>query len=66
MTPNYYSSKGFEVIDFIDAYSLSFNLGNVVKYIARAGKKNGEDRKTALCKALYYLQHEIALTERNN
>lgn len=31
----------YEAIKVIDAWRLSFCLGNVVKYIARAGKKNG-------------------------
>ena len=65
INPDYYYSNGFEVIDFIDAFNLSFNLGNVVKYIARAGHKNGEDKLTALYKALFYLQHQIAIEEQN-
>ena len=64
LRPDYYNSCGFEVIDFIDAFSLSFALGNVLKYITRAGKKNGEERLSALYKARYYLQHEIELEER--
>lgn len=32
-----------EAIDFIDEHRLNFNLGNVVKYVTRAGKKPGED-----------------------
>ena len=64
--PDYYYSNGFNVIDFIDAFNLSFNLGNVVKYIARAGHKDGEDRLTALCKASLYLQHEIEIEQEHN
>ncbi len=64
INPDYYCSNGVKVIDFIDAYHLSFCLGNVVKYIARAGHKDGEDKLTALRKALYYLQHEIAIEEK--
>lgn len=58
--PDYYQGK-IEVIDFIDAYNLNFNLGNVVKYITRAGKKHGEGKLTALQKAEWYLSREIAL-----
>ena len=58
--PNYYCSKGFEVIDFIDAHRLNFNLGNVVKYVSRAGKKDSEDTLTALKKARWYLEREIS------
>ena len=57
--PNYYTNGGFEVIDFIEAHSLNFNLGNVSKYITRAGRKDGEDSLTALRKAQWYLNREI-------
>lgn len=57
--PNYYKHNGIEVIDLIDAYNLNFNLGNVIKYVTRAGHKEGEDILTALEKAEWYLRHEI-------
>lgn len=57
--PSYYKHDGVEVIELIDAYGLNFNLGNVVKYVTRAGHKNGEDILTALKKAEWYLSHEI-------
>ena len=57
--PEYYSNGGFEAIDFIDAHRLNFNLGNVIKYITRAGRKDGEDVLTALRKAQWYLEREI-------
>lgn len=49
----------YEAIKVIDAWRLSFCLGNVVKYIARAGKKN--ERIEDLKKARWYLDHEIKL-----
>ena len=58
--PDYYNKGGIEVSDFIEAYDLNFNLGNVIKYIARAGNKPEEDRLTALKKAKIYLEREIA------
>lgn len=61
--PEYYCTNGIEAIDLIDAYALNFSLGNVIKYITRAGHKDGEDRLTALNKALWYLQHEISLSK---
>ena len=61
--PSYYTSGGIEVADFIEAYGLNFNLGNVVKYLARAGKKQGEDAVTALLKAEWYLTREIIRVE---
>ena len=57
--PSYYTSGGIEAIDFIDAHKLNFNLGNVIKYVTRAGHKDGEDILTALNKAEWYLSHEI-------
>jgi len=46
-----------EVLDVIDAWELNFSLGNVIKYVLRAGKKlnNVED----LEKAVYYLRRHI-------
>lgn len=61
--PEYYSNGGIEAIDFIEAHSLSFNLGNVIKYITRAGRKDGEDKLTALRKAQWYLEREIKSQE---
>jgi hypothetical protein len=56
--PEYYKSPdGLQAIDAIEAFDLNFNLGNVVKYIVRAGKKH--NRQADLIKALWYLQREI-------
>lgn len=57
--PDYYSSNGIEAINVIDAFNLNFNLGNVIKYILRAGKKKNEPPITTLQKANWYLVHEI-------
>ena len=47
-----------EAIKVVEAWALNFCLGNVVKYVARAGKKGNalEDLK----KARWYLDREIA------
>ena len=37
--PSHYNRGKIEVIDFIEDQGLSFHLGNVIKYIARAGSK---------------------------
>ena len=37
--PEHYTFSGIEVIDAIEAWELGFHLGNVVKYVARAGRK---------------------------
>ena len=57
--PDYYKRDGIEVIDFIDAFGLNLNLGNVIKYVARAGNKTCEDTLTDLSKAEWYLHREI-------
>jgi hypothetical protein len=54
---HYQSGSGIEVIDVIEAFNLGFNLGNVVKYILRAGHKG--DRREDLKKAMWYLSREI-------
>ncbi len=56
--PPHYTShpRGIECIDVVE--HMSFNLGNAVKYIWRAGKKTPEAR-TDLHKALWYVQREI-------
>jgi hypothetical protein len=55
--PPHYRANGIEVIDVIEAYGLGFHLGNVVKYILRAGRKGyGDDD---LRKARWYLDRKI-------
>lgn len=55
----HYKGTGVEPIDAIEAWGLGFNLGNVVKYVARADRK-GEPVKD-LQKALWYIQRELSL-----
>jgi hypothetical protein len=43
----------------IEAWDLDFHLGNTVKYISRAGKKNPEKELEDLKKASWYLQRKI-------
>ena len=57
--PSYYKSGDCEVADFIEAFGLNFNAGNVIKYVVRAGKKPGESAVDALLKANVYLAREI-------
>lgn len=49
----------YEVIKVIRAWGLGFNMGNAVKYIARAGKKDPAKHIEDLEKAVFYLQDEI-------
>ena len=57
--PSYYGGKDnpYEAIKVIEAQNLGFCLGNAIKYISRAGKKDAiiQDLK----KARWYLDREI-------
>lgn len=55
--PSHYNRGKIEVIDFIEDQGLSFHLGNVIKYIARAGSKG--DKLEDLKKARWYLDRCI-------
>jgi Protein of unknwon function (DUF3310) len=57
--PSHYGGKNnpYEAIKVIEAWELDFHLGNAVKYIARAGKK--DDMLTDLEKARWYLDRRI-------
>ena len=55
---HYQTPNGLEAIDVIEAFFHdNFHLGNVFKYIARAGKKG--DYVEDLRKSIWYLQREI-------
>lgn len=58
--PSYYNSGKIEVIDFIEDQNLDFCLGNAVKYISRAGKKDPDKMIEDLEKARWYINHKIA------
>ena len=57
--PAHYTDGKIEVIDFIEDKKLGFHLGNAVKYICRAGKKDPEKTIEDLQKAEWYLRREI-------
>lgn len=59
--PPHYKVGGVETIDFIEAKGLGYNLGNVVKYIARADHKGL--RRENLEKARWYLDRELSRCE---
>jgi hypothetical protein len=50
-----------ETWDFIADQKLDFFLGNVVKYVVRAGKKPGEEEIDDLLKAKQYIDKRIDL-----
>jgi hypothetical protein len=58
---HYAEGRAFEPIDVIADWELGYHLGNVVKYVSRAGRKQNclEDLK----KARWYLSREIETLE---
>ena len=63
-TPKHYQGT-IQPIDLINAQDLNFNLGNVVKYVCRAGKKQGENVLSDLEKAQNYINYEIERIKKN-
>lgn len=59
--PSHYTQGDIEVIDYIEDKKLGYRLGNVVKYVSRAGHK--DDAIKDLKKARWYLNREIAKRE---
>ena len=65
--PQHYTSGKIEVIDFIEDKGLNFNLGNVVKYVARSGHKKSSGKSMEakaledLKKARWYIDREIMI-----
>lgn len=57
--PSHYTEGNIECIDFIEDKQLGFHLGNAVKYIVRAGKKDPSKTIEDLEKASWYLNREI-------
>ena len=62
--PSHYTSGKIEVIDFIEDKELGFHLGNAVKYISRAGRKNPDKIVEDLQKAVWYINREIQILEK--
>lgn len=63
--PSHYGGDTvYEAIKVIMAWGLGFNLGNAIKYICRAGKKDPTKTLEDLRKARFYLDYEIQEIER--
>lgn len=62
--PSHYTQGNIEVIDYIEDKKLGYRLGNVVKYVSRAGHK--DDAIKDLKKARWYLNREIAKREEHD
>ena len=67
--PTHYANGKIEPIDFIEDKGLNFNLGNVIKYVARAGRKKSQGKSLEakaledLKKARFYIDREIQTRE---
>ena len=64
--PKHYGGEenAYEAIKVIEAWKLDFLLGNCIKYISRAGKKDPEKEKEDLLKAVWYLKRRIENIEK--
>lgn len=60
--PYHYTFSSIEVINAIEAWSLGYHLGCVVKYVARAAHKGTELED--LKKAEWYLRRKIECLEK--
>ena len=62
--PKYYRRGKIQVWDFIRDQELNFHLGNVIKYVCRAGHKT--DQINDLKKAIHYLTNELEHVTNNH
>lgn len=59
-SPRHYTEgKNIEPIQVIEDWKLGFHLGNAVKYICRAGLKDGSSEVEDLNKALWYIKRRL-------
>lgn len=59
--PSHYNQGKIEVIEFIEDQNLGMHLGNAIKYISRAGKKNPEKTTEDLKKAIWYINRFLEI-----
>ena len=64
--PNWYTDSNIEVIDYIEDKGFGYHLGNAIKYISRAGKKDPGKEIEDLRKAVWYIERYIELKERED
>lgn len=57
--PAHYTDGRIEVIEYIEDKKLGYCLGNAVKYISRAGKKDPAKEVEDLQKAEWYIRRRI-------
>ena len=57
--PSHYCDGGIETIDYITLIKAPFDIGNAIKYISRAGKKDKNNAFVDIKKARFYVNHYI-------
>lgn len=57
--PTHYTRGKIEVLDFIEDQELGYHLGQIIKYVCRAGHKDPATYVEDLSKANFYLQRAI-------
>lgn len=62
--PEYYTRGNVPVWDFIHQQGLNFDLGNVIKYVCRAGHKGSE--REDIKKAINYLEHHLTNIDKSS
>lgn len=62
--PSHYTDGNIEVIEYIEDKKLDYCLGNAVKYISRAGKKDPAKEIEDLQKADWYINRRIRELEQ--
>lgn len=62
--PSHYTDGNIEVIEYIEDKKLGYCLGNAVKYISRAGKKDPAKEIEDLQKADWYINRRISELEQ--
>ena len=59
INPRHYQQNGIQTIEVIEAWGLGYCLGNAVKYISRAGKKDKDKEAEDLEKAIWYINRRL-------
>ena len=62
---HYGGNTPYETINVIEAWGSDFHLGNAIKYISRAGKKDQKKEIQDLQKAIWYLKRKIEILKKD-
>lgn len=62
--PAHYTDGKYETINYIEQEGFGFHLGNAVKYISRAGKKDPEKKIEDLKKAVWYINRAMESNDK--